>query len=462
MRLRTLELAISSHLIRLLEVTDMHFSRIFLCSCCLTLVGAATLLANPEVPAPKQKGPIALVGGTIHPVEGPDIEEGTILFEEGKITALGKDVKLPPKTEKVDCRGQHIYPALFDAYTDIGLVEINSVRGTVDFREVGNMNPNVRALAAVNPDSEIIPVTRSNGVLLALTAPRGTLVAGRAAVIQLDGWTPDQMSLRDGAGLLIHWPQPASSASADASDDASGNPPREDGVSVLRKAFQNAKQYGAARGADNQYPVDVRWESLQDVLAGKVPVLAVAETVEQIQSAVAFADEFKLKLVIVGGYDAPRCADLLKPREIPVIVTAVYRLPRRRSDDYDAPYTLCERLRQAGIKFCISSSGRFGASMVRNLPYHAATAAAYGLPEDEALKAITLYPAQILGVADRAGSLKVGKDATLFIASGNPLETPTQVSAAYIQGRKIMLNDRHKRLFEKYQEKYKQLEEEKK
>lgn len=425
----------------------------------LTLLSSGRLRANPEVPAPAQQGPIALVGGTIHPVEGAVIEAGTVLIEAGKITALGREVKLPPKTEKVDCRGQHIYPALFDAYTDIGLVEINSVKATADFREVGNMNPNVRALAAVNPDSEIIPVTRSNGVLLALTAPRGMLVAGRAAVIQMDGWTPEQMGLRDGAGLAIHWPQPASNPPpADPSDDPIASLPREDAVGILRKAFQDAKQYGAARRADDKYPVDARWESLQDVLAGKVPVLVVAESLEQIQGAVAFADEFKLKLVIVGGYDAPRCADLLKPRGIPVIVASIYRLPRRRGDDYDAPYTLCERLREAGIKFCISSTGRFGASSVRNLPYHAATAAAYGLPEEEALKAITLYPAQILGVADRVGSLKVGKDATLFIASGDPLETPTQVSAAYIQGRKLTLNDRHKRLFEKYQEKYKQLD----
>ncbi len=415
--------------------------------------------ANPEVPAPAQKSPVALVGGTIHPVEGEVIEKGTILFAEGKIKAVDKDVKLPADVEKVDCTGKHIYPGLFDAYTDIGLVEINSVRATADFREVGNMNPNVRALAAVNPDSEIIPVTRSNGVLLALTAPRGSLVAGRAAVIQMDGWTPEQMSLRDGAGLMIHWPQPASNPPPpDPSDDPITSLPREDAVQLMRKAFQDARQYAAARKADPDYPADARWESLQDVLAGSVPVMIHAESLEQIQGAVAFGDEFKLKLVIVGGYDAPRCADLLKPRNIPVVVTSVYRLPRRRGDDYDAPYTLCERLRAAGVRFCISASSRFGASTVRNLPYHAATAAAYGLPADEALKAITLYPAQICGVADRVGSLKPGKDATLFIASGDPLETPTQITAGYIQGRKLAWNDRHKRLFEKYQEKYKQLE----
>lgn len=425
----------------------------------LLVLLATTAFGNPEVPAAAQKGPIALIGATIHPVDGDPIEKGTILFENGKITALGKDVKLPANVEKVDCKGQHIYPGLFDAQTDIGLVEINSVRATADFREVGNMNPNVRALAAVNPDSEIIPVTRSNGVLLALTAPRGILVAGRSAVIQMDGWTPEQMSLKDGASLMIHWPQPASNPSpADPSDDPIASLPRDDAVQIMRKAFLDARQYGAARKSDPDYPVDARWESLQDVLAGLTPVMIHAESLEQIQGAVAFGDEFKLKVILVGGYDAARCADLLKARSIPVIVTAVYRLPRRRGDDYDAPYTLCERLRAAGVQFCISSSSRFGASTVRNLPYHAATAAAYGLPADEALKAITLYPAQICGVADRVGSLKVGKDATLFLASGDPLETPTQITAAYIQGRKVAWNDRHKRLFDKYQEKYKQLQ----
>lgn len=427
----------------------------------LLLIACSTpaLLANPEVPAPAQTGPIALVGGTIHPVVGDVIENGTLLLENGKITALGKDVKLPAKTEKVDCRGRHIYPALFDAYTDLGLVEINSVRATADFREVGNLNPNVRALTAVNPDSEILPVTCSSGVLLALTAPRGVFVAGQSAVIQLDGWTPEQMSLKSDAGLMIHWPQPSTNPPpADPSDDPISGLPKDDAIKQLRKAFLDAKSYFAARQTDANYPRDLRWDSLADVLAGKCPVLVHAESLEQIQSAVAFGDKFKLKLIIVGGYDAPRCADLLKPRKIPVIVSGVYRLPRRRNDDYDAPYTLCERLREAGIQFCVSASARFGATGVRNLPYHAATAAAYGLPADDALKSITLYPAQILGVDDRVGSLETGKDATLIITSGDPLETPTQIHGGYIQGRKLGWNDRHKRLFDKYQEKYKQLE----
>jgi imidazolonepropionase-like amidohydrolase len=193
------------------------------------------------------------------------------------------------------------------------------------------------------------------------------------------------------------------------------------------------------------------------VLAGELPLIVDADDLQQLQAAVAFAEQQKLKLIIYGGYDAPLCSELLKKHAVPVIVGGVYRLPRRRSEHYDTPFSVPARLYEAGIKFCISGSGRFGASAVRNLPYHAAMAAAFGLPQEEALKAITLYPAEILGAANRVGSLQKGKDATFFIADGDPLETATQVEAAFIQGRQVDLNDRHKRLWKKYEEKYRRL-----
>ena len=197
---------------------------------------------------------------------------------------------------------------------------------------------------------------------------------------------------------------------------------------------------------------------MQDVLARKLPLIVRADHVLQIQAAVAFAAHERVKLIVLGGYDAPLCAELLKQFDVPVIVAGVYRLPLRPGDAYDAAYTLPERLRQAGVKYCISCTDRHGGASVRNLAYHAATASAYGLPADEALKAITLYPAQILAVNKRVGSLEVGKDATLIVTDGDPLETPTQVEAAFIQGRKVDLNDRHKRLWHKYEEKYRRLQ----
>ncbi|MCI0359004.1 MAG: amidohydrolase family protein [Planctomycetaceae bacterium] len=419
---------------------------------------ATPALAHPEVPGPPQKQPVAIVNATIHPVSGPAIEKGTLVFEGGKITAIGKEATIPGNAEVIDVGGKHVYPGLFDALTDLGLVEINSVRATLDVQETGQVNPNVRAIVAVHPDSELIPVARSNGVLLALTAPSGRLMPGRSAVIQLDGWTWEDMAVLPDAGLHIEWPQPPRETRRRSPETPmQPSPPPEEAAERLRKILADARGYAAARAADPKFPRDARWESLQDVLAGKLPVVVHADEVRQMTAAVAFAQQEKLKLIIAGGYDAPQCESLLKQHDIPVIVGGVYRLPRRRGDDYDAAYSLPAKLHAAGIRFCISSQDRHGASSVRNLPYHAATAVAFGLSPDEALKAITLYPAQILGLADRVGSLEVGRHATLFVASGDPLDTPTQVEAAWIAGRKVELNDRHKRLYRKYEEKYKQL-----
>lgn len=421
-----------------------------------TLLAAVPALANPEIPGAPQKGPVALTNAVIHPVSGPAIDKGTLVFVRGKIAAIGKDAKIPDGAEVIDLAGKHVYPALFDAMTNLGLVEINAVRATVDTQETGLLNPNVRALVAVNPDSEIIPVTRANGVLLALTAPSGRLMAGRSAVIQLDGWTWEEMALKSGdAALHIHWPQTLR-LTPDSHEEDHGPKPSE-AIEKLRQALADARAYAAARKANPNFSHDARWESLADVLSRKLPVVVHAEETRQITEAVAFAEAEKLRMILAGGYDALACADLLKKHNIPVIVGGVYRLPLRRGDAYDAAYSLPARLHAAGLRFCIAGMDRHSASSVRNLPYHAATAVAYGLPADEGLKAITLSPAQILGVADRVGSLEVGKDATLFVSDGDPLETPTQVSAAWIQGRKVDLNNRHQRLYRKYEEKYKRL-----
>jgi len=234
---------------------------------------------------------------------------------------------------------------------------------------------------------------------------------------------------------------------------------RDEALSKLAEFFADARAYEKTRMVEgNRQEFDARLESMPPILIGDIPVIVAADEIQQIQAAVAFAAREKVRLIIYGGYDAPHCDRLLKKHDIPVIVSAVYRLPEHRGDDYDAAYTLPDRLRKSGVKYCISGSGRFGASNARNLPYHAATAVAYGLPEDEALKSITIYPAQILGIADRVGSLEVGKDATLFISDGNPLETTTQVKAAFIQGRVVDLSNKHKVLWKKYREKYRRME----
>ena len=420
----------------------------------LVCCGASRAQASPEVPGAPQSRPIALVGGTIHPVSGPPIAGGVVLFDDGRIVAVGKKVALPPNTRKIDVSGKHVYPGLFDAYSNIGLVEVNAVRATRDFRETGSINPNVKAQVAVNPDSELIPVTRSNGVLLAMSAPSGGLISGRSAVLQLDGWTYEDMTLLPEAGMHVAWPKMAPVSDWWVEQSAREQlEKRDEALQKLHDAFEKTRAYMDARKQPG-YPKDARWEALAKVVEGALPLIVSADDQQQIQAAVAFASRQKVRLILYGGYDAPRCATLLKKHKVAVIVGGVYRLPTRRDDDYDAAYTLPKRLHDAGIVFCIAGAGRFGASNVRNLPYHAATAAAYGLPVDEALRAITLYPARILGVDKRVGTLEPTKDATLFVSTGNPLETTSLVEMAFIQGRRVDLSDRHKRLWRKYQEKY--------
>lgn len=439
-------------------------------SICLLLVGACLMglaHATPEIPGATQQKPIVLTGATVHPVSGPVIENGIVLFEKGKIVGVGRELKIPEDAEIIDVAGKHVYPGLIDANTQLGLIEIPSVRGTVDPNESGEINPNVKAQVAFNPDSELIPVTRSNGVLTALSAPGGGLITGQSACMLMDGWTFEDMCLKPAVAMHIHWPQMAAqdawwieqTGAAQAEDS-------DRGLKAIRKAFADAKIYLAAKqahavGNGTAPDHDTRWEAMIPVLKGEQPVFITADDAQQIQSALAFCEKEKLRPVIVGGYGAPECAALLKKHKAPVIIGGVYRLPRRRGDAHDAPFTVAAKLHEAGVPFCIAGSpvGSSGSttSNVRNLPYNAATAAAYGLPAEEALKSITTYPAQILGVADRIGSLEAGKDATLIVTTGDPLEISTQVTAAYIQGRPVELNDRHKRLWEKYKEKYRRM-----
>jgi imidazolonepropionase-like amidohydrolase len=415
-------------------------------------------LAAPEVPGRAPAHPVALVGGTLHPVSSPPIAGGVLVFDAGKIVAIGgPETHVPEGAERIDVAGRHVYPGLIECYSDLGLTEIDSVRGTLDQAETGAINPNVRAQVAFNPDSELVPVARSNGVLLAVTAPQGGTISGTSALMQLDGWTWEEMTVRAPLGLHVQWPRWTPerdwlSGSVDAPDAGA----RAETMKAIRQAVADARAYQAAREgaavAGREAPFDARWEAMLPVLAGQIPLVVEADDAEAIQTALAFAAHERLRLVIHGGYDAPQCAGLLKRHDVPVIVAGTHRLPLRPSDPYDAPFTLPARLHEAGVRFAIS--GNEPAWNVRNLPYHAATAAGYGLPPEVALRSITLSAAEVLGVADRVGSLDVGKDATLLVSDGDPLEIATQVTAAWIAGRPVDLSNRQKKLYEKYLQKY--------
>ncbi len=412
----------------------------------VVILCASIGLASDQIPGAKQTRSIVIMGATVHTVSGDAIENGSVVFSAGKITAVGRSVAFPADAERLEAKGAHVYPGLIDAISPIGLVEIESVRATIDHRETGENNANVRAVAAFNPDSELIPVARANGLLVALSAPTGGLISGQSSLMMLDGWNAQDMALQADCAMHINWPRMT------APNTGSGR--SNDDLETLNQLFSQAQRYAAARASDATQAVDLRLEALAKTLDGKMPIIVGATSVAQIQSAVAFAKQRKLRLIIFGGYEAPECAELLRRENVPVIVSGVYRLPTYRHSAYDSAYTLPQRLHAAGVQFCISATERFGASNLRNLPYHAATATAYGLSEQVALRAITLSPAEILGVADRIGAIKVGNDATLFIADGNILETPTQVTHAFVQGRKVDLDNRHKQLYRKYTEKY--------
>lgn len=415
---------------------------------------SALAIADETVPARAQKTPVALVGGTVHPINGSAIEDATIVFDAGKIVAVGQAVEIPANAEVILVDGKHIYPGMFESHTQLGLKELDSVRASIDESEVGNINPNVQASVALNPDSSLLPVARANGVLLALSAPTGGLVSGQAAVIQLDGWTYEDLTLDAQAAMVVNWPGPSGRGGRRGGRGAIATT-NSDPLAEFRKLIEETRRYRDLRTHQpEQQPIDLRLEAMSKVIMREIPMLVAANSLSQIESAVAFAVRENLRLIILGGYDAADCADLLKRHDVPVVITSVHRVPQGRSDAYDASYTLPARLHAAGVRFCISGSGRNDSWNSRNLPYHAATAVAFGLDVDHAMRSITLSPAEIFGVADQVGSLEVGKDATLIVTDGNPLEIPTQTEMAFVQGRRLDLSSKHTRLRDKYLQKY--------
>lgn len=426
-----------------------------------TLAPAQDLLSKGAPPT----APILLQNGVLHTVSDGVVLGGSLWLEGGRIRAVlaAGELPSPPLGDDaiiIDLQGKHVYPGLISAHTSLGLVEISAVRQTVDTSELGELTPEAIAAVAVNPDSAAIPVARANGVLVAATFPSGGLVPGRASVIQLDGWTNADMAVRAEAGPVVAWPQQRHGdgprrgrRSPTSGDDGAG-----DTVAKQRQriddAFAAARAWLDARTADAEVPIDIRHAALVPALRGEVPVFVLADELEQIESAVAWAARRQLRIVVVGGRDAAACATLLRERDVPVIVDGVHELPRREDSAYDEPYTLPARLADAGVRFCIATGQDF--SFDRNLPYHAATAAAFGLDRDRALAAITLDAARILGVGDRLGSLAAGKDATLLVTDGDPLELPTHIELAFVAGRQVTLRSKQTELARKYRERYRQ------
>ena len=419
--------------------------------------------ASPNTPPPAQREPLLLRNATLHPVNGPVIAGGSLLIEAGKIRAIGgAELAAPAGARTVDLGGRHVYPGMVAANTSLGLAEIRSVSASNDSTETGPLNPNARALVAFNADSELLPVTRGGGVLTALSVPeagRTGLVAGTSALLQLEGWNWQDMALVPEFGLHIGVPRlRLNSALFPTQPEARLAEIRrstEARLKLLDDTFDAAKAYALARAADPATPIDTRWEAMRPVLPAAPgatparPVVMHADDLAQIRFALDFAARHGLKLIVSGGADAWRVADTLRERQVPVIIDGLLRLPLRRDDPPDALFSLPAKLAAAGVRYCIADGGR-DSSNTRNLPFEAAQARAFGLADEEALKAVTLYPAQILGVADKLGSLEVGKLATLFVADGDPLEPTTRIERVFVQGREVELVDRQTALRDKY------------
>jgi imidazolonepropionase-like amidohydrolase len=434
----------------------------------MVLAAAATTASGQDLgikPA-AQGGPVAIVNATVHPISGAAIENAAILFDAGKITAIGPaaSMKLDAKVRVIDAKGKHVYPGLIGAVSQTGLTEIAAVRATRDENEAGNIAPEVRASIAVNPDSTLIPVTRAGGVLINGVFPTGGAISGRASVIRLDGWTSVDMTIADDAGVVVNWPnmRPITAWWMDTPEEEQLKGIREN-LHAIDGAFAAAKAYTSAKAAGVAMPADLRWDAMGGVFpvskgaAGEAqkPVFIQASNLDQINAAVSWATGYGLKPVIVGGRDAVMAADLLKKFDVPVIVMGTHTFPRRDDSAIDEAFSLPAKLQEAGVRWCLASGEE--TPHERNLAFNAGKAAAFGLSRDAALRGITLSAAEILGIAGTYGSLENGKSATLIITTGDPLEITTRVTGAFIDGREIDLSNKQTKLAEKYRERYKQM-----
>jgi len=429
----------------------------------LPLLFAGAVQAQRPAPAPAQTNPVLILGATAHLGTGQVIQNSAVAFENGKITMVADATTIRLDRSRFaqvyDASGKHLYPGLIAADSRLGLVEIDAVRSTQDFNESGTFNPNARAIIAYNTDSEVIPTVRSNGVLLAQVTPTGGRLSGTSAVVHLDAWNWEDAALRTDDGVHLNWPvarppqfDPQRRNTEDEDEGAEKPAPKDpydEQMRELERFFQEAAAYCAA---PKPLVHNARFEAMRPVLTGNQNLYLHAGAAKAIQEAVLFAERFGAKAVVVGAADAALVVDFLKAHQTPVILAKTQRLPAREDESVDQPYATPAALRSAGVLFCITEDGSW---RQRNLPFEAGQAVGYGLPYEAAVSAITLHAAQILGVADRCGSIEVGKDATLFISEGDALDMRTnQVTAAFIQGRSINLDNKQKALYRNYESKY--------
>lgn len=401
------------------------------------------------------------MNGIAHLGNGKTLENSAIGFKDGKIilVADATTIKIQSGTYDtiINIPGKHVYPGIIAANSTLGLQEIEAVRATRDVSETGAYNPHVRSVIAFNSDSKIPPTVRTNGVLIAQITPRGGIISGTSSVLELDGWNWEDMVLKADGGIHLNWPR-MFKRDFEKNENPHELPPMkrsddyEKAKTELKKFFLDAKAYDETSTQQK----NLRLEAMKGIYSGGKTLFIHVNYVKEIEDAVAFSMSNGVKkMVIVGGTDAWMVTDLLAENRISVMVNRVHDLPNRADDDIDLPYKLPYLLQKAGVLFCLENAGDMEQIQSRNIPFLAGTAAAYGLTKEEALASITLNTAKILGIDSRVGSLEEGKDATLFISTGDALDVKTNnVEWAFIRGKKLDLNNEQKALNEKYLKKY--------
>ncbi|MBN8685947.1 MAG: amidohydrolase family protein [Chitinophagales bacterium] len=431
----------------------------------LLMIASVTSYAQANVlPAKAQKGVMYVKNATIHVGNGTVIENGTIVVRDGKIEKVGKDIVIPADAaDVVDANGKQVYPGLILPVSTLGLVEISSIRASNDSREIGDLNPNVRSIVAYNTDSKVINTLRSNGILAANIVPQGNFLAGSSSVVQLDAWNWQDASLKTDGGMHLFMPslmpRPSFGRGGGGGRGAGGpnagpeSDPVKEGLQQLEKLkefFREAKAYLAAPSHEE---VNLKFDAVKELLAKKQKFYVHANTVKQMLVALDFVKEFGFDLVIVGASESWQIADLLKQHNVSVVLQQMHSLPTTTDDDVDQPYKTAAILQKAGVVFAISDDD--SQTRGRNLAFNAGTAVTYGLDKEQALAAITLNAAKVMGVADKTGSIEAGKEANFVISSGDILDMSTSnVTDAFIQGRKVNLDDKQKQLNNRYEEKF--------
>ena len=430
-------------------------------SCLLSIallpVGAQEVI----YPAKEFKGKTFITNGTIHVGNGTVIENGTVVISNGKITSVGAGAGSPGSDARViDAKGKHVYPGLILANTDIGLKEIaNGVRASNDYTELGEFNSNIRAITAYNTDSRVMAVLRSNGILLASVAPQGGSVSGSSTIVQLDAWNWEDAAYQMDAGMHITLPSFISRGGGrrfagfpgfPGAGGADGGKSALEKVEEIKSFFRQAKAYIQEPVHSN---VNLKLEAMRPLIEKKQKLFVHGDQIKQMLIAIDFAKEFGVDVVIVGGSESFQIADLLKANNISVILDQCLNLPATEDDDIDQPFKTPAALQKAGVLYCISDDD--DNTRYRNLSYNAGIAATFGLTKEEALSAITLNAAKILGVEGKTGSIEVGKDANIVVSEGDLLDMKSStVTDALIQGRQINLDNKQKQLYERYKYKY--------